>query len=358
MPYNPIWTESIEPLLTLKAARFRIDLKATERWRIWGSEISLRGRLGFNLKRMCCPYLNFRRRDCDDCELTASCLYLKLFAPTAETPKISADSQLKTRPTSVRPYVIALEGADGRYELEPDQTGCVDITLFGPGIRYASLFLEAAVSALSFFPVTVVGIACMRPPGAEMRMAENQIAWPLHAWVGADDVYADQKIKATVTSDEDILLVDFITPVRLFSRSRQAREKVSLSLMLKVLVRRLRDLKRRYDNDSRMGRTGENFFQTAQAVRVADDRLWYGRRKRFSYRQRQEIFLNGLRGNIYFQGPFHPFLPLLCVGEIIGVGKGISCGNGKIRVRVVDKGGLPPSGTDFRSTCSRFSYRL
>lgn len=334
---HPIWTESIEPLLTLKAARFRIDLKATERWRIWGGEISLRGRLGFKLKRMCCPYPNFRRRDCDGCELSASCLYLKLFAPAAETPQIHADNRLKTGPTPVRPYVIALEGADGRYELEPDKTGCVVITLFGPGIRYASLFLEAAVSALSFFPVTVVGVTCMRPPGSEIQMAENQIAWPLHAWAGADGAHAHQNLKATVTSDEDILLVEFITPARLFSRGRQAREKVSLALMVKVLVRRLRDLKRRYDTDGRMGRTGECFFQTAQAVKVADNHLWYGRRKRFSYRQRKDIFLNGLKGDIYFQGPFHPFLPLLRVGEIIGVGKGISCGNGKIRVRVVDK---------------------
>ena len=330
---NRIWNESIAPLLSLRVARFKIEFLADKRWRIYGQEAALRGRLGFNLKRVCCPYPNFRQRACDDCVLCGSCLYLTLFAPVPKPPEVTADGRLKTGPASVRPFVIASDGADGRSELAPGETGNAYFTLFGPGIQYASLFLEAAAAALSSFPLTVTDLNPMRPLGTEAETADNQIAWLLHDWVRSDVAPDTTVAGAADDFGKDLLQLEFATPVRLFSNNRQTRHSVSLALIVKVLIRRLRDLKRRYDDNCKMGRTGKHFYHTAESVRVADDNLWYSRRKRYSHRQHQEVYLNGLKGEIRFQGPFHPFLPLLRAGEIVHIGKGISCGNGKMRVQ-------------------------
>ena len=247
---------------------------------------------------------------------------MTLFAPSSQPPEVTVDGRLKTTPSSVRPFVIASDGSEGRSELESQETGSAYFTLFGPGIQYASLFLEAAAAALSSFPLTVTGLAPLKPLGIEANTAENKIAWPLHDWVHSDSA-----------PNKDILPLEFETPVRLFSNGRQTRHAVSLALIVKVLVRRLRDLKRRYDDNYAMGRTGKHFYQTAESVQVAADDLWYSHRKRYSQRQRQDIYLNGLKGEICFQGTFHPFLPLLRASEIVHIGKGISCGNGRMRLQ-------------------------
>jgi hypothetical protein len=218
-------------------------------------------------------------------------------------------------------------------ELAPRETGSAYFTLFGPGIQYASLFLEAAAAALSSFPLTVTGLAPLKPLGIEANTAENQIAWPLHDWVHSDAAMDTTGAGAADNFEKDLLQLEFATPVRLFSNGRQTRHSVSLALIVKVLIRRLRDLKRRYDDNCKMGRTGKHFYQTAESVQVAADDLWYSHRKRYSQHQRQDIYLNGLKGEIRFQGPFHPFLPLLRAGEIVHIGKGISCGNGRMRLQ-------------------------
>jgi len=327
MPPDRIGHESIAPLLSLKAARFNVEFTAKTHWRIYGQEAALRGRLGFNLKRVCCPFPNFRQRACDVCVLAGSCLYLTLFAPGPQPLKITADGRLKAAPASVRPFVVALDGGNGDAELAPDETGSVHFTLFGPAIFYASLFLETAVTALSSLGLAVTELSALRPGGMEPETGGNQIAWPLADWVRQD---------AADIPGAEMLQLKFITPARLFSNGRQVRHGVSFALIVRGLVRRLRDLKRRYDDNCIMGRTGRHFYQAATSVRVASDRLWYSRRKRYSYRQQQEVYLNGIKGAIRFQGPFHSFLPLLRAGELVHIGKGISCGNGRMMAELLN----------------------
>lgn len=323
---------TIAPLLSLKAARFRIDFSTVRRWRMWGKESALRGRIGFNLKRTCCPYPNFRRRDCDECVLSARCLYLKLFAPGPSEPQVTSQGRLMAGPTSVRPYVIALEGPEGRPDLMPGESASVVCTFFGPGVQYAGLFLEAAAGALSSFQLSVDDLALLAPEGYDTKRHDTAAAFALSDWVGVDAAGVGARADEAASPSADRLGLEFITPTRLFSKGRQRRQRVSLALIVKVLVRRLRDLKRCYGEDRHMGQTGDLFYKAANAVRVKDDKLWYSHRKRYSHRQGQNVFLHGLRGRICFQGPFHPFLSLLRAGEMIHIGKGVSCGAGRMRV--------------------------
>jgi hypothetical protein len=81
-----------------------------------------------------------------------------------------------------------------------------------------------------------------------------------------------------------------------------------------------------------MGGTDRRFYQTAEAVTVKENRLYWGLRKRRSHSQGQDVFLNGLKGGISFEGELQPFVPLIKAAEIVHLGKGTSAGNGRIRL--------------------------
>ncbi len=319
--------KAISPLLRFRVSCFRIGFVAEKPRRIYGMETAIRGRLGFNLKRMCCPFPGFRQRVCDTCVLRNNCLYITLFAPGPD-----ARSRAKTLTGSwVRPFVIRADGAGDRHVLESGETGTAEFTLFGPGIQYCSLFLEAAVSAIASFDLAPEGITIVSPGTGHLRdrgaaPPENgDLAWPLSEWTHAGQ--ADTRDRA-----EDVLRLHLLTPVHLVGNGRQISRGISFALLIRSLLRRLRDLRRAFGEDSDMGQTGRDFYEAAEAVRVCEDHLYWSRRKRYSYRQHQDVYLNGFKGDIGFSRGVLPFVPLVRAGEIVHVGKGTSSGNGRIAV--------------------------
>lgn len=312
----------LSPLLSLEAAKFRIKFRAEKRWRIFGAEAALRGRLGFHLKRKCCPFPGFRKKPCDDCALSGNCLYLTLFSPGLAAIRIFPDGRTIPARTPVRPFLIALNGGGERGVLEPGETGSAEFTLFGEGIRHCTLFLETAVTAIASFSLHAEELKLISPSGADSpdHQAELNLAWPLSEWVrSAGDEHGC----------EDVLKLRFVTPVRLVSAGKIVRDEFTFSLLIRSLVRRLRDFRKAFTDERDMGKTDRAFYEAADAVTVCENRLRWSRRKRYSFRQKQDVALNGFRGNICFSGPFRPFLPLVKAGEMIHIGKGTSNGNGR-----------------------------
>jgi len=230
----------------------------------------------------------------------------------------------------VRPFVIRADGAGDRHVLEPGESGTAEFTLLGPGIQYCSLFLEAAVTAIASFSLTPGDIRIVSPgnghsadQGAESP-EDGELAWPLSDWARAGQ--AGEGVRA------DELRLDLLTPVHLVGNGRQISQGISFILLIQSLLRRLRDLRRAYGEDTDMGKTSPDFYKTAEAVRVCEDHLYWSRRKRYSHSQQQDVYLNGFKGKIGFSGAVQPFVPLVRAGEIVHVGKGTSSGNGRIAV--------------------------
>lgn len=307
----------LSPLYSTLAAKLRIVFRAGERWRANAAEPLYRGRLGFRLKQMCCPFPSFRTKPCDDCGLADKCLYLKLFAPIS-------NENASQKVSNVRPFLIATESED-RYMLKPGDQSAVVFTLFGPAIRYSSLFIEAAAGTVNSLPLAVEhaeffipeSVREQRPSG---ETADGQIAWPLSDWI------------ASLAEPAGPVALRFLTPVCLKEKNRPVKQDIGFELIVKHLLRRLRDMKRAYGADSNMGAAGKPFFAEVKAVRTENNRLGWRRKARYSYRQEQSVFLNGFEGEIVFSENAGRFINLLKAGEIVHIGKGTSSGNGRMRV--------------------------
>jgi len=68
----------------------------------------------------------------------------------------------------------------------------------------------------------------------------------------------------------------------------------------------------------------------------ADLRLVAG--QRWSSRQRQRVPLQGLLGHVRYTGALAPFAGLLQAAELLHVGKGTTCGQGRLRVAFREPG--------------------
>ncbi len=326
--------DPIAPLFTLYAAKFRIDFTAVRKpRRIYGMEAAIRGRLGFNLKRVCCPFPGFRNRPCEGCALSDNCLYLTLFAPEpAPLPPALAALNLPPLQTKypARPFVLAVETGDGEKVLAEDGRGWADFTLLGPAIRYCSLFLEAAAGAIRSLSLEMADLRILSPASENPRQKDqtaDAVAWPLSVWIEGES-------RAAFFSAEhpDRLTLQCLTPVKLIQNGRAAEGEIPFDLFVKSAVRRLRDLKRAYGGDNDMGDPAPGFFHGAGAVAIQENRLFWSRRKRRSVRQGQDVYLNGFKGEIVYGGDLQPYRRLARAAAVVHIGKGTSAGNGRIRI--------------------------
>lgn len=325
----------LAPLFRLNVAKFRTGFVAEKQWRIFGAEAKLRGRIGFELKRKCCPFPGFRRKSCDSCTVAENCLYCMLFSPLPGLPVTLPDGRSRQSPSPVRPFVIALDSPEDKAVLYPGDTGTAELTLFGPAIEHCALFLEAAVSAIASFPLRSEEIGIVTPSSltsghsGTIGASDHPLAWPLSEWVSLPEPGTDPEDGHGNTHG---LKLWFVTPVRLVKSERLVYADVSFALIMKAVLRRLRDLRRAFFADKDMGITGRTFYKAAEAVGTSENSLYWNRRKRHSFRQKQDVFLNGFRGKISFTGHLSPFVPLIRAGEIVHIGKGTSAGNGRIMV--------------------------
>ncbi len=303
--------DEVGPLFTLCAAKFELLFTVSERTDVLGREPFLRGKIGFSLRRACCPFSDFRDRPCEGCVLSRNCLYILLFSPIPNGPAPGT----KQRPPLVRPFVISLRSDAGNEPLRPGETATAELTLFGPAIRDSAIFLDAAAASVGALGLRLKQIR-------RLSCGNGHEAPPLSDWIAQEEN----------PPGPGQVALRFLTPTRFSTKKGRARDVVPFSLVVKSLVRRLRDLKRAYGPDEDMGKTGEHFFDTAARVNTEECRLSWANKHRFSQRQKKTVRLEGITGEIRYAEPSGLFLPLLLAGQFVHVGKGTSCGNGKMAV--------------------------
>jgi hypothetical protein len=101
-------------------------------------------------------------------------------------------------------------------------------------------------------------------------------------------------------------------------------------IMIKTIIRRLRDLKRAYGKDNNMGRVDNEIFKRIKKMRCLENRIFTTSGHRYSHRQKKDITLNGIAGEIHFADIHPTLLPFLQSAEVVQVGKGTSWGLGTL----------------------------
>jgi hypothetical protein len=326
-------TTDQNPLFSLKAARYILPMYSDPSLNILGLEVLLRSRLGFLLKARFCPFADFedKKRDCAHCQLAPACFYPFLFHPDKLPAEMKKDKQ---------PFVVSVFKEN--ISEQPHSMGdYLQLTLFGKAIPYHRPLLESVQQALDYMigdgnnenPHLQTGSWHTVHPfvqeGKWLQVLEeynpsgqgNQGA-PLADWIAS---MSHQEEGLAAPQAEVVLL----TPLQLDAK-KIGPQSVCFEDLIEAIVRRLRDLKRYYGDDTHMGSLPPGFYQLRKRVNQRlEDYFFYDQTLQM---YDKAIRLHGVQGLLTLEGPLEPFMSFLKAGEIVGVGRRVSYGLGRIKV--------------------------
>lgn len=285
---------------------------------------TLRGGFGRKLFAHLCPR---SRPICRTCDLINDCAYGLLF----ETPE----------------GTIGRPPPSGRYGTPPHPfliRWCADVS--GPrptGTRLALelVLLEPAGRFLSELKIAVRDLARSGLGRGLSRC--DVVGWTGPFSVGSDEIEKPgcQHRRATKGSSEGEVELTFLTPLRIHRRGRLLRRPTFADIAV-AARRRIRTLAALYGAQgefagghprvSKTTREPDPFLSLArrvETVRTATRDVHCHRR---SGRSGAHQNFEGVSGRTRFRGPIRDFLPWLKLGEVLGIGKGVSLGFGHYRI--------------------------
>lgn len=325
------------PLFDLKTGRFRFictrnhDIEFQN-----GFCARLRGNIGFLIKKNCCLYKDFRSRACPECIVAMSCSYPKLFSPLTPPPTTDAKGRLRIAHPPPRPFVLSAtpRGTD-------DSLLQIDFCLFGPALEESAFFLDMAGNSLLNihgdgipFLEEIVGLQALKPEKTSNVKRESD-AYSLADWIDCKTDY-----KSGPGSHSHRVALTFRSPF--CHKKINGAEKFNLQnslpeILLKAIIRRLRDLKRAYGEDTNMGKIDGRVFSGLKNISCIENTLRPATGKRYSYSQEKAINLTGVTGRIVFDNLHSSMLPFLQCCGVIHAGKGTSWGLGNIDMAIPAK---------------------
>ncbi len=168
---------------------------------------------------------------------------------------------------------------------------------------------------------------CLVPvPGQGVEFLDYPFAQTHHPGHSLDEWLQSDRF---ASEPADRIQLDLITPLDI--RAKKSAGGLSFTGLIKAVIRRMRDLKRAYGQDSLMGEFSQEFYDLADQIQMDTGALrrisWYAPGS-----QGKRIPLTGLQGEIYIQGELAPFLPLLQAGSLLGIGANITYGLGRVGV--------------------------
>ncbi len=285
---------------------------------------TLRGAFGRALFSLHCPYPEPR---CDGCPSLESCSYGQLF----ETPRIRSESVLGDARFSTPPHPSWLRwGQDAAGYHAP-----------GRILRFEILGIPRARRHL---PSVAVAVARMCERGLGSARARCEV-------LACEDLVSGRLVRSAVDlltshlwsppaaagfAGIERIELELLSPLRL-QRDGRLLERPTFADVAAAAGRRWRLLthiageeevpgRDLADNTSLPGLSAADFVQVERfrADRVAAERI--------SGRNGQRQRFEGLLGRVAFRGNLAPFMPMLALGELAGIGKGVSLGFGRYQV--------------------------
>jgi hypothetical protein len=291
---------------------------------------AVRGALFGAVRDLAC--VNQAAPSCRACSLHQVCGVSRLLATVEEDGPRGVEVP---RPFVIRP---PLEGA---RTVAPGETFKFGITLIGD-------------EALRLFPYVALGLRRMGDLGlgralprrgcfavervtavnpflgtrqTVLRAGDDLVTLP-EAPVTAAQIAAWCAARGTVHR----LTVRLRTPLRLVV-NKELVKRLTFEALLRRILRRTTDLARSFGEGVPPVDYADLLVRAA-AVQTVEDRTQWLELESKSARQGRTVPIGGLVGAVTFEGPIGPFLPWLLWGQLLGVGKDVTKGNGVIEVRL------------------------
>lgn len=287
---------------------------------------ALRGGFGHAFKAMVCNH------NCDKrCQLGNDCAYGYIFETT---PPEDAEL-LRNFDEIPRPFIIE-PPLDYQTEYTPGETLTFQIKLIGHATNFLTYFIMA------FRELGRRGLGKSR---GRFRLSRVEAANPLN---GEQTIVFDQAERnriqlrslpvtgAAITSyattlPTDRLTLDFLSPTRLKSQGRWVWEGPPFAVLVRTLLGRTSSLSY-FHCGERLEVDFRELIDRAAGIKIVQSESRWEDWARVSGRQRQQIKMGGLMGQVTYAGELEAYLPLLALGELIHVGKGTVFGNGQYRI--------------------------
>jgi len=303
----------------LRVARFEFALRGAEDFVLPAFPGALlRSVLGAALRRVSC---GLRRLACERCPARRGCAYGYLFEGF-RPPQAEAMRKADRVP---HPFALAVGAQRESGGLR------FGVTLFGRGIE----FFPHLVLAVQEMGAMGLGRPRVRFVLESVRDAEGK---ELLGSRGLDLSFRDLTLEEVARPNEpeaERLALCFLTPVRLKLGGRLVRQAPAFGVVAQNLVRRLGALAH-FHQGLRAAWNPQDITTRCARVKTVSGSVAWVEFSRYSARQRSELRMGGLVGQVVFAGEgLGYFLPLLRAGEWTQLGKGTSFGFGSYAVRRV-----------------------
>lgn len=293
---------------------------------------TLRGAFGHALLDTVCVVAH---RDCGICPLVGECAYPYLF----ETRIPAGARRLVKQPFAPHPYVLR----------PPPEAGK------GSPLRFGMTLIGRAVERL---PLVAEAICRMGGRGLARERGRFRVdsihsrlpgrAAPTVLVEGDPPILLPEPERAVgrlgdflVEPDGDRIAVRIRAPLRIVRRG-VLEEQLPFHVLVRALLRRASSLLEFHEGID-LDVDFKGLIARAEQVLTRDSSLRRENRVRYSVRQERRMNLAGISGTVVYQGDLEPFLPLLALGQAVGVGKGTTFGLGLLEVTSATPDALHPS---------------
>jgi len=290
---------------------------------------TLHGALGRALKLAVCSFPDPEHRPCPGCPALARCPYPGLFEPQ---PDKDAGRSGGTPP----PALLLAPYGPTPTRVAIGTTLAMDLALVGTATVALPLVLAvlermvAAGLGPARLPFTVVRVDALDAHGRATAAVQigprlsGQAPEPIRsaAWF----VHADQG------APPGRVLLRVTTRMRLQHEGLASRQPPAFVDLARALVRRADALARAHGGEAGPFPDPRRWLAAAGQIRLAEAAIRWEAHQRRSASTGHTMPLDGFVGTLAYEGPpevLGVFLPLLALGEAIGVGRGCSFGNGR-----------------------------
>jgi len=289
---------------------------------------TLRGGLGFHLRRTVCNNL---KRSCQDCFLAEECAYSNFFYGILPKDR----NFIKLYDNVPQPYllVLPLEEPENIHKEDPL---CFTMKIFGkaselfPYVAYS--FIQMGEKGLGKDKIPFE-ISRIEQPGVEVlyEKSVNRIMKP-NPQIAAYDIMP--------IDCNDPLEIRFFTPVRI-RKNGQTLKTIRFEDLIEAALRRITIMNYFYGT----GQIVDNekikaMIEHAKSVEKVNDATEYYSFRRYSGRQERTIELDGLTGTAVFKKVTPELAGILKFAQTIGLGKSTSFGFGNIEIKAEREGGM------------------
>ena len=283
---------------------------------------TFRGVFGRAFKDVVCA---LKRRECPECLLNSQCIYVKVFEPAAN-PRQKKSARISAPPN---PFVI-----------EPPLTDQTEYHA-GDSLEFSLILFGKANDCLPYFIYAIdrmgaIGIG-RKINGKRGRFTLESVLWDnvriytsetkqmsaINALpeIGIHTLQTRQKVVSSIK-------IVFETPLRI-KYNNKLKADLPFHILTRAMLRRASALLFIYgDGEPDIDFTG--LIKQAETVAIKESNLNWHDWRRYSFRQKDNMFLGGLIGSITYSGDIAPFLSLIDFCEKTHVGKQTAFGLGKM----------------------------